>query len=57
MLEEPLIEQNIFKLKIRALAEESKQVIEYKMKLINSLILSLRDENDKLVSKSKKNFK
>ena len=53
MLEEPLIEQNIFKLKIRAFAEESKQVIDYKMKLINSLILSLRDENDKLVSKSK----
>lgn len=54
MLEEPLKEQNIFKLKIREFAEESKQVIEYKMKLINSLILSLKDENEKLVTKSKK---
>ena len=54
MLEEPLKEQNFFKFKIREFAEESKIVIDYKMKLINDLITSLKDENEKLVKKSMK---
>ena len=51
--EEPLKKQSILKLKIREYAEESKQIINYKIKIINSLISSLKEENEKLVTKSK----
>ena len=51
--EEPLKKQSFLKLKIREYAEETKQIMNYKIKIINSLISSLKEENEKLVTKSK----
>ena len=51
--EEQLKKQSFLKLKFREYTEESKQIINYKLKVINSLIYSLKEENEKLIAKSK----
>ena len=46
--------QSFLKLKFHEYTEASKQIMNYKIKVINSLIYSLKEENQKLISKSKK---
>ena len=45
--------QSFLKLKFHEYTEASKQIMNYKIKVINSLICSLKEENQKLISKSK----
>lgn len=48
-----LQERNLLKSKLKEIIEESKQNIDQKMQILTSLMISIKEENEKIISKCK----